>query len=150
MEHAPLSAVLGAVLALNLALGTRGFGSPEITQAASEWQEKTKGVTYAPPVVSMRRFKILRLQDKLPGINAMMFGSSTVMGVTEAMFPAPLRTYNFTLTANETIGASSVSIADFIVTNGAIGTISCSGSTCGDARSTGRTGADCARRAIGR
>lgn len=94
--------VLGAVLALNLALGTRGFGSPEITQAASEWQEKTKGVTYAPPVVSMRRFKILRLQDKLPGINAMMFGSSTVMGVTEAMFPAPLRTYNFTLTANPT------------------------------------------------
>ena len=97
-----LGLALGLVLALNLVLGDRGLGNVQSTRAASEWQQTTKGVTYAPPVGGTRPFKVLRLADRLPEINALVLGSSTLMGITQSALPAELRIYNFTTTGNST------------------------------------------------
>jgi hypothetical protein len=97
-----LGLALALVLALNLALGDRGLGNAQSTRAASSWQQATKGVTYAPPVGGARPFKVLRLAERLPEINAVVLGSSTLMGITESMFPAEWRIYNFTTTGNST------------------------------------------------
>jgi len=95
-------AVLALVLGLNLALGERALGSAEAVRLASAWQEASKGVTYSPPTTHTRPFKAHRLVDRLPGINGIVLGSSTMMGLPESVFPAPLRVYNFSLTANAT------------------------------------------------
>lgn len=94
--------VLAAVAGLNLLLAERALGGPAATRAASEWQQLSRGVTYAPPVTDTRPFKILRLADRLPEINAVMLGSSTAMGASAAMFPPEVRLYNFTLGGNAT------------------------------------------------
>jgi hypothetical protein len=106
------AAVLLAVLALNLTLGERALGSPEVVRLASVWQQRTRGVTYSPPVTATRPFKVLRLADRLAQINAVVLGSSTAMGITESMFPAPIRIYNFSLTANAT--AALVGEAEYL------------------------------------
>ena len=93
---------LAIVAGLNLTLGERGIGSAEVVRLASAWQEASKGVTYPPPITQTRAFKAYRLADRLPGINGIVLGSSTMMGLPEAIFPAPLRVYNFSLTANAT------------------------------------------------
>ncbi|MEQ1773356.1 MAG: hypothetical protein ABL891_06180 [Burkholderiales bacterium] len=90
------------ILVLNLALGERGLGSAEAVRQASAWQQAARGVTYSPPVTHTRAFKAHRLADRVPEINTIVLGASSLMGITEAMFPAPMRTYNFTLTANPT------------------------------------------------
>lgn len=106
--------VLGGILGLNLLLGERALGGPEATKLASEWQQQSKGVTYSPPTTRTRPFKVLRLADRLSGINAVILGSSTGMGIPETLFPAPLKPYNFTLTANTT--GNIAGEADFLVT----------------------------------
>ena len=100
-----LGLLLGTVVGLNLLLGDRAQGSPGITQAASEWQERTHGVTYPPPITRTRPFKSLRLQDRLPGIDGVVLGSSTAMGITGSMFPPGVRVYNFTSAGNGTAGS---------------------------------------------
>ena len=97
-----LGLTLAVILALNLKLGDRGLGNLEATRAASEWQQATRGVTYAPPVGGSGPFKVLRLADRLPEINALVLGSSTLMGVTPAVLPASWRVYNLTVTGNPT------------------------------------------------
>ncbi|MEQ1773354.1 MAG: hypothetical protein ABL891_06170 [Burkholderiales bacterium] len=99
---AALGTTLAVVLALNLVLGDRGLGNVKSTRAASSWQQTTRGVTYAPPVGNTRPFKVLRLSDRLPEINAMVLGSSALMGITQTMFPPDLRIYNLTVTGNAT------------------------------------------------
>ena len=94
--------VLTAIVWLNLLLGERGAGSQEITRIASEWQQATHGITYAPPYTDSRPFKRLRLADRLPEINTLVLGDSMMMGITESLFPAGVRAYNFSLTANPT------------------------------------------------
>ena len=94
--------VLATVLTLNLIIGARALGSAEGTRQASVWQEQSRGVTYAPPAGNTRPFKALRLADRLPSINAVVLGSSTVMGLTEALFPPEWRTYNMAVTGNVT------------------------------------------------
>lgn len=89
-----LGCALVFVLALNLALGDRGLGDERATRAASAWQQATRGVTYAPPVGNTRPFKVLRLADRLPEINAVVLGSSALMGIMQDMFPPDLRIYN--------------------------------------------------------
>lgn len=96
--------VLVLLLGLNLLLGERALGSPEATRLASEWQQQSKGVTYAPPTTRARPFKSLRLADRLADINGIVLGSSAGMGITAALFPEPLKIYNFTLMANATAG----------------------------------------------
>ena len=97
-----LGLALGIVLALNLVLGDRGLGNLQTTRAASAWQQATRGVTYAPPVGGTGPFKVLRLADRLPEINAVVLGSSTLMGVTQSLLPAHWRIYNMTVTGNST------------------------------------------------
>ena len=91
---------LGLILGLNLLLGARALGSPEATRLASEWQQQTRGVTYAPPITAVRRFKALRLADRLPGINAVAFGSSTAWGITADALPGDYNFYNLAVTGN--------------------------------------------------
>jgi len=95
-----LGVILGGVLALNLLLGERSLGSVEIVKAASDWQQLTRGVTYPPPITVNRPFKTLRLHDRLPEINGVVFGPSTAMGLTADAFPKAVRIYNFSQTAN--------------------------------------------------
>lgn len=97
-----LGLTLAGILAANLKLGDRGLGNLEATRAASEWQQATRGITYAPPVGNTGPFKVLRLADRLPEINAVVLGSSTLMGVTPAVLPASWRVYNLTVTGNST------------------------------------------------
>lgn len=97
-----LGLMLALILALNLMLGDRGLGTLQSTREASKWQQATRGVTYAPPVGHTGPFKVLRLADRLPEINAVVLGSSTLMGVTQALLPADWRTYNLTVTGNAT------------------------------------------------
>ena len=99
---AALGLALAVVLVLNLVLGDRGLGNLQSTRAASLWQQTTHGVTYAPPVGGTGPFKVLRLADRLPEINAVVLGSSTLMGVTQNLLPADWRTYNMTVTGNST------------------------------------------------
>ena len=93
---------LTAILILNMVLGERGLGSAQAVREASAWQQATRGVTYSPPVTHTRAFKAHRLADRAPDINTMVLGASSLMGMTQEMFPAPMRLYNFTLTANPT------------------------------------------------
>ena len=94
------AAVLLPVLALNYVLGLRSLGGGAAVLQASAWQQATRGVTYAPPLSSNRPFKSARLFDRLPEINAVVFGSSTAMGITQSMFPDGMRIYSFTQTGN--------------------------------------------------
>lgn len=93
---------LSAIVGLNLLLAERGAGSAGVTRAASEWQQATRGVTYAPPYTDSRPFKRLRLADRLPDVNALVLGDSMMMGITGSLFPEGVRAYNFSLTANPT------------------------------------------------
>jgi hypothetical protein len=88
------------VLGFNLLLAKLNSSSDRFLRA-SEWQEKTHGLTIAQiSGWDNGPFKILRLNDRLPNINAVVFGSSTSMGIQADMFPPPIRIYNFTHSAN--------------------------------------------------
>lgn len=105
--------LLALILGLNLLLGERALGGPEATRLASEWQQQSKGVTYAPPTTRTRPFKSLRLADRITDINAVILGSSTGMGIRADLLPESLRTYNFTATANPTFNL--VGEAEYLV-----------------------------------
>lgn len=109
---AMLGSVLLAILAMNLQLEKNDLGGNRKAFLASRWQAETHGVTYPPPLSSTRLFKTLRLDDRLKDINTVIFGSSTAMGVRPAMFPPPLRAYNFAQTGNPLL--SVIGEADYI------------------------------------
>ncbi|MEN9783353.1 MAG: hypothetical protein RJA24_696 [Pseudomonadota bacterium] len=92
-------AVLAPVLVLNLLLLANDYRHDK-NRLASEWQQQTGGVTYAPPISSNRAFKALRLADRSPEINAVVFGSSTAMSITADAFPAGVSAYNFAQSGN--------------------------------------------------
>jgi hypothetical protein len=92
-------ALLAPVLALNLLLLGNDYRHDK-NRLASRWQQESGGVTYAPPISSNRAFKTLRLADRLPEINTLVFGSSTAMSVTADVFPPGLRAYNFAQSGN--------------------------------------------------
>lgn len=94
------SLTLLPVFALNLLLANNTLGNNKKALLASEWQQATHGVTYAPTLADTHLFKTLRLNDRLPEINGVVFGSSTALGVTAAMFPPPLKIYNFAQTGH--------------------------------------------------
>jgi hypothetical protein len=87
------------VAALNLMLTANSLRSDK-NRLASEWQHSTHGVTYAPPISRNRPFKTLRLNDRIDGINTVVFGSSTMMSITADAFPPPLKSYNFAQSGN--------------------------------------------------
>jgi hypothetical protein len=92
--------VLLPVVVLNFLLGLRSLGDGDAVAAASRWQQATRGVTYAPPLSANRPFKSARLFDRLPEINTVILGSSTMMGITQEMFPDEQKIYNFAQTGN--------------------------------------------------
>lgn len=91
--------LLAPVLALNLMLLGNDYRHDK-NRLASRWQQETGGVTYAPPISNNRPFKTLRLADRLPGINAVVFGSSTALTITADALPPAIRIYNFAQTGN--------------------------------------------------
>ena len=104
--------VLVIIIGLNWLLGERGLGSAAVVRQASAWQQVTQGVTYSPPVTHARAFKAHRLADRAVEVNTLVLGASSLMGITQAMFPQTMRIYNFALTANPT--AAIAGEAEFI------------------------------------
>jgi hypothetical protein len=95
-----LAAILLTVIGLNLLL-TENATPARTVLAASQWQQRTGGITVANTGrANNRLFKTLRLNDRLPEINAMVFGSSTSMAIRYGMFPDEIRIYNFTQNGN--------------------------------------------------
>ena len=97
------AATLVPLLALNLLLGGQTLGNWSKVRQASAWQQTTRGITYAPTLSDTTLFKTLRLHARLPQINTVVFGSSTVLGMTETMFPPPMQAYNFAQTGHPLI-----------------------------------------------
>ena len=87
------------VAGLNLLLSANSLRADK-NRLASDWQQSTHGVTYAPPISRNRPFKTLRLNDRIAEINTIVFGSSTTMGITGDAFPPPLKIYNFAQSGN--------------------------------------------------
>lgn len=107
-------ALLAPLLALNLLLLANDHRHDK-NRLASRWQQESGGVTYAPPISSNRAFKTLRLADRLPEINTLVFGSSTAMSVTADALPPGLRAYNFAQSGNGLI--SVIGEAQFVTTH---------------------------------
>lgn len=85
---------LPSILVLNLILVNSTLEGHENTKLASQWQQVTHGVVSAPSVVDTSYFKLLRLHDRLPDINTVVFGASTSYGIEQGMFPPSMRIYN--------------------------------------------------------
>ena len=83
------------IFILNLILLNDTLGNNRKTLLASQWQQRTHGITYAPTLSDTHLFKTLRLNDRLPEINTVVFGSSTVLGITQHAFPDQLRMFNY-------------------------------------------------------
>lgn len=97
-----LAVILGFVVpvaALNLQLAANGVRFDK-DRLASDWQQARRGVTYAPPISYNRPFKTLRLNARLPQINTIVLGSSTVMGIRQEILPPALAVYNYAQNGN--------------------------------------------------
>ena len=103
---------LAPVIALNLLLASNNLRVDK-NRLASDWQQATRGVTYAPPISQNRPFKTLRLNDRIDGINTIVFGSSTTMGIGESIFPPPLKSYNFAQSGNSLL--AMIGEAEYVV-----------------------------------
>ena len=64
--------------------------------AASDWQQQTHGITFTPTLGNNGFFKTLRLNDRLPEIDTIIFGASTAMTIDSSMLPQQWHLYNFT------------------------------------------------------
>lgn len=92
-------ALLAPLIVLNLMLLANDTRHDK-NRLASEWQQQTGGVTYPPPISNNQAFKILRLADRLPETDAVVFGSSTMLTITAEVVPPGWRLYNFAQTGN--------------------------------------------------
>ncbi|HEU0282246.1 MAG TPA: hypothetical protein VFQ99_00525 [Gallionella sp.] len=95
MVVACFGATLLPVFILNLILLNDTLGNNKKTLLASQWQQRTRGITYAPTLSDTHPFKTLRLNDRMAEINTVVFGSSTAMGIGQQAFPGSLHIYNF-------------------------------------------------------
>jgi hypothetical protein len=93
-------ATLLPILILNLILLNDTLGNYRKVLLASLWQQQTRGITYAPTLSDIGLFKTLRLNDRLPEIDTVVFGSSTAMGISQQAFPGALHIYNFAQTGH--------------------------------------------------
>jgi hypothetical protein len=100
------------IFILNLILLNDTLGNHRKALLASQWQQRTHGITYAPTLSDSTLFKTLRLNDRVPEINTVVFGSSTAMGFNQQAFPDTLHIYNFAQTGNP-LGAV-ISEAEYI------------------------------------
>lgn len=106
------AACLLPAAALNLLLAYNNLRYDK-NALASEWQQRTRGVTYAPPISQNRPFKTLRLNDRITDINAVVFGSSTAMGIRAGAFPPSVIAYNFAQTGNSL--SSVIGEAEYVI-----------------------------------
>jgi hypothetical protein len=106
------AALIVPVACLNLLLGANSLRFDK-NRLASDWQQATRGVTYAPPITHNRPFKTLRLNQRIGEINAVVFGSSTTMGLAGDALPPAFATYNFAQTGNP-LGAM-IGEAEYVV-----------------------------------
>lgn len=83
------------ILILNLFLVNGSLESRPNTIMANRWQAETHGIVSPPSVLENAFFKLLRLNDRLPDINTVVFGSSTSYSIAQEMFPPGMRLYNF-------------------------------------------------------
>lgn len=88
-------ATLLPIFTLNLILLNETLGNYQKAMLASQWQQRTHGITYAPTMYDNQRFKTLRLNDRLAEINTVVLGSSTAHGIPQQAFPNALRIYNY-------------------------------------------------------
>lgn len=99
-----LTACFGAtllpIIILNLVLLNDTLGNHRKTLLASQWQQRTNGITYAPTLSDTGLFKTLRLNDRLPEIDTVVFGSSTALGIGRQAFPDTLHPYNYAQTGH--------------------------------------------------
>ena len=82
-------------IALNWVLLKNEGNVQVISFAASDWQEKTHGITYSPTLGNNGFFKTLRLNDRLPEINTVVLGASTAFTIDNDMLPKGWKLYNF-------------------------------------------------------
>jgi hypothetical protein len=107
-----VAAFLVPAAALNLTLITTTLRADR-HRLASDWQQATRGVTYSPPISHNRPFKTLRLNDRIGDIDTVVFGSSTMMGLTADAFAPPLAVYNYAQSGNPL--RSMIGEAEYIV-----------------------------------
>ena len=100
MLIACFGASLLPIFILNLILLNETLGNTHKVLLASQWQQQTHGVTYAPTLSDTYLFKTLRLNDRLPEINTVVLGSSTALGITGQDFPDTQHLYNYAQTGN--------------------------------------------------
>lgn len=83
-------------IALNWVLLRNEGDIKAMSFAASDWQQRTSGITFTPTLGSNGLFKTLRLNDRLHETDTVIFGSSTGMPIDGTMMPPGWRLYNFT------------------------------------------------------
>lgn len=83
-------------IALNWILLSNEGDVNAMSFAASDWQQKTQGITYTPTLGNNGFFKNLRLHDRLPEIDTVIYGASTAMTIDSSMLPPQWHLYNFT------------------------------------------------------
>ena len=83
-------------IALNWVLLKNEGDVQAMSFAASDWQQQTHGITFTPTLGNNGFFKTLRLNDRLPEIDTVIFGASTAMTIDSSMLPQAWRLYNFT------------------------------------------------------
>lgn len=83
-------------IALNWVLLKNEGDVQAMSFAASGWQQQTHGITFTPTLGNNGFFKTLRLNDRLPEIDTVIFGASTAMTIDSSMLPQSWRLYNFT------------------------------------------------------
>jgi len=87
------------ILVLNLILLKDALGNHQKTLQASQWQQRTRGIT-SSTFADEHLFKTLRLHDRMKEINTVILGSSTAMGISQQALPDVLHAYNYAQSAH--------------------------------------------------
>lgn len=106
---------IAPILVLNFLLVSGSLESAPNTILASKWQAQTHGIVSPPSVLENSFFKLLRLNDRLPEINTVVFGSSTSYSISQEMFPSEMRLYNFSKNGGSLINA--IGEAEYLLDN---------------------------------
>ena len=102
-------------IALNWVLLKNEGNVQAMSFAASDWQQQTQGITFTPTLGNNGFFKSLRLNDRLPEIDTVIFGASTAMTIDSSMLPQQWHLYNFTQSGSPL--RDSIAQAEYLVKN---------------------------------
>lgn len=112
------SSLLLIVLFFSYWLTDINLQTVKLTSQSVDWQKKTNGIVRPPDINDgYKLFKFLSLNEK-QNINTMILGSSTVLGITEDMLPAPMKAYNFAQHSHKI--AQSIGEAQYFAKDSAI------------------------------